>query len=127
MATVYSTTGCSISVGGTAIGGVIDGTATLTHEPIDATEITDGRRLFIGGVRSGTFQGTIYYNQGDTAQAAMETACANGTAVTILFTLHSGATYSSSAYLTSFAPSFTVNDVTRATFSAQLTGTLTIG
>lgn len=127
MATVYSCTGCAISVGGTAIGGVIDGTATLTHEPIDATEITDGRRLFIGGVRNGTFQGTIYYNQGDTAQAALETAVSAGTSATIQFTLHTGSYYSSSCFITSFAPSFTVNDVVRATFTAQLTGTLTIG
>ena len=123
---IYSCTGCSFTVGGTTVPGVVDGSVTLTHEAIDATEITDGRRVFIGGVRAGSFSGTIYYDQGNTAIAALETAAANGTTVAFVFTLHSGATYTTSAFITSFAPSFAVNDVMRASISAQFTGSLTI-
>lgn len=123
---IYSCTGCSFTVGGTTVPGVVDGSVTLTHEAIDATEITDGRRVFIGGVRAGSFSGTIYYDQGNTAIAALETAAANGTTVAFIFTLHSGATYTTSAFITSFAPSFAVNDVMRASISAQFTGAITI-
>ena len=123
---IYSCTGCSFTVGGTTVPGVVDGSVTLTHEAIDATEITDARRVIIGGDRAGSFSGTIYYDQGNTAIAALETAAANGTTVAFVFTLHSGATYTTSAFITSFAPSFAVNDVMRASISAQFTGSLTI-
>lgn len=124
---IYSCTGCSFTVGGTTVPGVVDGSVTLTHEAIDATEITDARRVFIGGVRSGSFSGTIYYDQGNTAIAALESAAANGTTVAFVFTLHTNATYTVSAFITSFAPSFAVNDVMRASISAQFTGALNIG
>lgn len=127
MATVYPCSAATITVGGTAIPGIIDASATLTHDPIDCTEVADAWKNFTGGQRGGTMQGTIYYNQGSTPIAALETAVAAGTSVAVIFTIHTAATYTANGYVTSFSPSIAVNDVVRASFSITFYGAVTVG
>ena len=126
MATVFATSGAAITVAGTNLPGIIDATVSINTETIDITEVSETTRSFIGGVRNGTLSGNIYYNQGDTAVAGLETAAKNGTTVAIVFTVHSAATYSATGFVTSFSPSIAVNDVVRASFSIQFTGAISI-
>lgn len=124
---VYNTNGCSITYGGTALPGIIDATVTLTMETVDVTEIGDLDRTHTAGIRSGSISGNIFYDQGNAVQAALEAAAKSGTPATFVFTLHTAASYSVSAIVTSFSPSIAVNDVVRASFSATFVGEVTIG
>jgi len=126
MATVYPASGVTITVAGNALAGIIDANVTINVETVDITEISQTTRSFVAGIRNGTMSGNVFYNQGDAAMAAMETACANGTTVAIVFTLASGMTYSATGFVTSFNPSATVADVVRAAFSIQFTGAITV-
>jgi hypothetical protein len=123
---VHNTSGCSLSVGGTNIINLIDATVELSIETIDTTEIGNLDRKFIAGIRTGTISGNIYYDQGNGQIAALETAVKDGDEVAFVFTLHTNATYSANAIITSFSPSIAVADVVRASFSAQITGEVTI-
>lgn len=122
-ATVYPCRGSTITVGSDALPGIVDATITLTHEPIESTEISDTARQYSTGVVSSTVSGTIYYNQNSAAVAALETKAANGSAVGLTILLHTGAQYAwTTTFLTSFAPGIAVNDVVRASFSFQCVG-----
>lgn len=123
---VYNTSGCTLSVGGTALANLIDATVELSIETIDVTEIGNLDRKYIAGIRTGTISGNIYYDQGNTEIAALEAAVKAGTEVAFVFTLHTNATYTANAIITSFAPSIAVADVVRAAFSAQITGEVSI-
>lgn len=123
---VYNTSGCTLSVGGTALANLIDATVELSIETIDVTEIGNLDRKYIAGIRTGTISGNIYYDQGNTEIAALEAAVKAGTEVAFVFTLHTNATYTANAIITSFSPSIAVADVVRAAFSAQITGEVTI-
>lgn len=123
---VYNTSGCSLAVGGTALANLIDATVELSIETIDTTEIGNLDRRFISGIRTGTISGNIYYDQTNTQIAALEAAVKSGSTVAFVFTLHASATYSASAIITSFSPSAAVADVVRVSFTAQITGEVTI-
>ena len=126
-ATVYPCRGATITVGTDALAGIVDATITLTHEPIESTEISDTGRQYATGIVSSTVSGTIYYNQGNAAISAMETKCANGSSTGLTIVLHTGAQYAwTTSFLTSFAPGLAVNDVVRASFSFQCVGAPTI-
>jgi hypothetical protein len=128
MATVYPCSAATITVGGSAIPGIIDASVTLNHEPIDCTEIADAWKNFTAGQRGGSMQGTIYYNQGATAVSSLEGAVAGGLSVAIVFTMHTGpASYTANGYVTSFTPSLAVNDVVRASFAITFYGAVTVG
>lgn len=124
---VYNTNGFTLSVGGTAIAGIIDATVTLTLETIEVTEVGALDRKHVNGIRSATASGNIFYDQGNAQIAALESALVNGTTVAVVFTLHSGAYYSGNAYVTSFNPTIAVNDVVKASFNLQFTGAVTVG
>jgi hypothetical protein len=123
---VYNTSGCSLSVGGTALANLIDATVELSIETIDTTEIGNVDRKFISGIRTGTISGNLYYDQTNTQIDALEKAAKSGAPVAFIFTLHSNATYTCNAIITSFSPSAAVADVVRVSFSAQITGEVSI-
>lgn len=107
----------------TAIGSVgISNTRNL----IESTEIGDSRTKFLAGNGGMTAQCEIYYDQGDAACAAMETAANGGTSATLLITLSTGMTYSGTAFVTEFSPTASINDIVRANVTFQYTGTVTI-
>ena len=97
---VYNTNGFTLSVGGTAVAGIIDATVTLTLETIEVTEVGAVDRKHVGGIRSASASGNIFYDQGNAQILALEAAVISGATVAVVFTLHSGATYTGTAYVT---------------------------
>lgn len=110
----------TLTIAGTALPGIIDASVTLTNEPIEVTEISATDRSYIGGMRTGTAQGTIFYDQADAQIAALEAGVQSGAAITFVWTWASSQVYTSTAIVTSFSPSLAVNDVVKASFSLQL-------
>lgn len=124
---VYNTNGFTLSVGNTALAGIIDATVTLTLETIEVTEVGALDRKHVNGLRSASASGNIFYDQGNAQILALEAAVISGQTVAVVFTLHSGATYTGTAYVTSFNPTIAVNDVVKASFNLQFTGAVTVG
>ena len=116
----------SITVGGTALAGIIDATVTLNMETIEVTELSGVDRKYIAGIKSGTVSATVFYDSADAVQAAIETAYGNGTEVVLVFTWHTSNSYTCNALITSVTPSVAVNDVIRCSFQMQITGPVTI-
>ena len=123
---VWNTSGFTLSVGGTALAGVIDATVTLTLETIEVTEVGAIDRKHVTGIKSATASGNIFYDQGNGQIAALESALMNGTTVAVIFTLHTGATYTGTAFVTSFNPTIAVNDVVKASFNLLFTGAVQV-
>ena len=68
-----------------------------------------------------------FYDQADTGMAAIETAINSGSgSATALITLSSGMTYSGAAFVQSFSATASTNEIIRANFTIQYTGTITI-
>lgn len=124
---VYNTSNFIITVAGVALPGIVTASVTLTLETVDVTEIGSLDRKFVSAIRTGTASGSIFYDQANAQVAALEAATQTGNAVAIVFTLHSGATYTASAYVTSFVVNAAVADVVKSDFTLQFTGTTTIG
>jgi len=105
------------------------GSVSITNQQdvIDATEIGNARRKYLPGIGSTTATCEIYYDQGDAACAAMETAAnTNAAAQSLVITLTTNMTYSGNAYVTEFTPTASINDIIRANVTFQFTGTVTI-
>lgn len=120
MPTARPCSNATITIGGTALPGIIDASVTLTNEPIEVTEISATDRSYIGGMRTGTAQGNIFYDQADAQIAALEAGVQSGAAISFIWTWASSQTYTATAIVTSFSPSLAVNDVVKASFSLQL-------
>ena len=116
----------SIAINGSALTGIVDGAVTLTNELIETSELTSDTRSYVSGIRSGTASCTVFYDQADAVYAALETAYNGGNSVTLLFTFHSGASYSASAFITSLSPSIAMMDIVKCSVQFQLTGVVTI-
>lgn len=117
----------SFSWGGTAVNGL--GTVSLQYDQtmIDTTDIATGPRTYIVGNRGCTATIDMFYDQGSTAMAAIETAINSGSgSATALITLSTGMTYSGQAFVQSFSATASTNEVIRANFTIQYTGTITI-
>ena len=124
---VYNTNTVTITAGGNSLAGFIaDFTVTLNMSTVEVTSVGDSDQFHVPGIRSGTAQGTLFYDQGNTTVAALETARRNGIEVTFVFTWHSGATYTCQALVTSFAPTVVPGDVVKASITLQITGAVTI-
>lgn len=124
---VYNTSNVVITAGGASLAGfVADFTVTLNMSTVEVTSVGDADQFHVPGIRSGTAQGNLYYDQNNATIAALELARRNGTEVTFVFTWHTGATYTCQALVTSFAPSVTFNEVVKASISLQITGAVTI-
>lgn len=116
--------------------GLIDASVTWTVETIETTELSSTDKTFIPGMRSATMQGNCYYDQNDTAFAALEAAVkagaqAGGTPFTLTVewqyassTLVSS--YSANCIFTSWTVSAAPMDTVKASFTAQLSGAVTI-
>jgi len=113
---------CTLTADAQAIIGIVEASITLTGDTIEVTEIATVDRVHIAGMRSGTVSGTVFYDQGDNGVIKLEALIKSGNAVSFVFTLHSGATYTVPIIMTSWSPSIAVNDVVRASFSGQFAG-----
>ena len=123
---VYNTSNASISVGGTTLTGLVDANITLTMETVDVSEIGAQDRTFIGGIRSGSASLNLFYDQNNVQIGALEAAVKSGATVALVFTLHSGATYTVNCMVESFNPSIAVSDVVKAAVNLKFIGAVTI-
>ena len=94
---------------------------------IDTTDIATGPRTYIVGNRGCTATIDMFYDQNDAGMAAVEAAINAGSGSQVaLITLSTGMTYSGQAFVQSFTPTASTNEVVRANFTIQYTGTITI-
>jgi hypothetical protein len=118
----------SFSWAGTAVNGL--GTVSIQYDQtmIDTTDIATGPRTYIVGNRGCTATIDMFYDQGSTAMAAIETAINSGSgSAAVIVTLTSGMTYTGNAFVQSFSATASTNEVIRANFTIQFTGTITVG
>jgi hypothetical protein len=106
--------------------GLLSVTVNSTGDMLEATDINDQRKSFIAGQASSTASGEIFYDQGDPCMAVMETDSLNPTSRTVTITMDTGMTISGSAFITSFSSTAGTNDLVRASFELQFTGTVTV-
>ena len=124
---VWNTSNVTITAGGGSLAGyVADMTVTLNMSTVEVTSVGDSDQYHVPGIRSGSAQGNLFYNQDNATVKALETARTNGTEVTFVFTWHTGASYTVQALVTSFAPTVGPNEVVRAGITLQFTGPVTI-
>jgi hypothetical protein len=93
---------------------------------LEATDINDQRKSFIAGQASSTASGEIFYDQGDPCMAVMETDALNPVSRSVTITMDTGMTIAGSAFITSFSSTAGTNDLVRASFELQFTGTVTV-
>jgi hypothetical protein len=118
----------SFSWAGTPVNGL--GTVSIQYDQtmIDTTDIATGPRTYIVGNRGCTATIDMFYDQGSTAMAAIETAINSGSgSAAAIVTLASGMTYTGQAFVQSFSATASTNEVVRANFTIQFTGTITVG
>lgn len=116
----------SFSWAGIAVNGL--GTVSIQYDQnlIDSTDIATGPRTYIVGNRGCTATIDMFYDQA-TQMAAIETAINSGSgSVAVVITLTTGMTYSGQAFLQSFSATAATNEVIRANFTIQFTGTITV-
>jgi hypothetical protein len=106
--------------------GIVDASVSLSMDAIETTEMASSWKTFTDGVKSGTATGNIFYDQDDATVAQLETAFKNGTEVTFTWTWHSSATWSAKARFTALSVSLAMNDIAKASFTAQLSEAVTI-
>lgn len=101
---------------------------TVNHQTdmLEATDINDQRKSFIAGQAMTTASGEIFYDQGDACMAVMETDSVNPVSRAVVITLATGMTVTGNAFITSFSAVTNTNDVVKANFELQFTGTVTI-
>jgi hypothetical protein len=116
----------SFSWAGTAVNGL--GTVSIQYDQnlIDSTDIATGPRTYIVGNRGCTATIDMFYDQA-TQMAAIETAINSGSgSAAAVITLTTGMTYSGQAFVQSFSATASTNEVIRANFTIQFTGTITV-
>lgn len=122
-----SSANCTFSYGGSSVSGLVSASISLDQSTIDITNIATGPRVFILGQRGGTISLDVFYDQGDTGVAAMETACNSGSAAgAFVLLLSTGMQYAGSAYVTAFTPTAATNEAMRCSITLQITGAVTI-
>jgi hypothetical protein len=122
-----STAGMTISYGGNAITGVGSISVSSSRSLIEITEFADSRQKFISGNATATASIEIFYDQSITGVTNFENAVNAATAaVSVVVTLHSGATYTGDGFATSISITGSPNEIVRATLEIQFTGTVTI-
>lgn len=94
---------------------------------IDTTDINTGPRTYIVGNRGVTATIDMFYDQLDAGMTKVETAIATGLgSKAVVLTLASGMTYTGNAFVQSFSATASTNEVVRANFTLQFTGTVTV-
>ena len=117
----------SFSWAGNAVDGL--GTVSIQYDQtmIDTTDIATGPRTYIVGNRGCTATIDMFYDQGNTAMAAIENAINSGSgSAAAVITLSTAMTYSGQAFVQSFSVTAATNEVVRANFTIQFTGTITV-
>jgi TP901-1 family phage major tail protein len=110
-----------VSIGGNVIGSQRDCSLSISGKEIDVSDkTTGGWDTFLVGNRSWEISCDAIALDSDAAKAAIETAVANGTQVTVEFDHSTGSVYSGSAVVTSFQLTGPKDDV--STMSCTLKG-----
>jgi hypothetical protein len=121
-----SSTNAAISYNGQVSTGLLTVTVNHTGDMIETADISDQRKSYIAGQATSTASGEIFYDQGDPCMADMEDDSVNPVSRSVVITLSTGMTVSGNAFVTSFSATAGTNDVVRASFELQFTGTVTI-
>lgn len=121
-----SSTNARLSYNSQVSTGLLTVTVNHTGDMIETADIEDQRKTYIAGQATSTASGEIYYDQGDPCMAVLETDSVNPVSRAVVITLSTGMTVSGNAFVTSFSSTAGTNDVVRASFELQFTGTVTI-
>ena len=117
----------ALTFGGQACAGLGTVTVNVDQTMIDTTDITTGERTYIVGNRGFTATVDMFYDQADVGMAAVETAIDTGAGSSaVVLTLSTGMTYSGQAFVQSFSATASTNEVIRANFTLQFTGSVTV-
>lgn len=117
----------ALTFAGSACAGLGTVTVNVDQTMIDTTDIATGERTYIVGNRGFTATVDMFYDQADAGMAAVESAIDNGSAAqAVVLTLSTGMTYSGNAFVQSFSATASTNEVIRANFTLQFTGSVTI-
>jgi hypothetical protein len=106
--------------------GLVSVSTSSSTDTIESTRIGDARRTYLVGQGTTTISGEIYYDQGDTCSAGMETDSQSPTSRAFVLTYSTGMTMSGNCIITSWQVTASSNDTIRASFELQTTGTVTI-
>ncbi len=116
----------TISWGGTAIAGLYNITFNFNRSTIDVTELASDFKSYIQGQADSSATVEVVFDQG-TNHATLETSLNTaGGNISVVFTAHTGATYTFNAIVTSINYSAPVNDVVKATIELKVNGAVTI-
>jgi predicted secreted protein len=121
-----ATTGSTVSFGGTPIEGLASMTMSMNRSPIDITELGNTFKKYIAGQSDATCTIEVFYDGAAAGHVAIESSIVAATTVAVIFTAHSGATYSFTAMVQDISISTPVNDVVKATFTLQCVSAVTI-
>lgn len=117
----------AISWGGTAIAGVYNITFNFNRSTIDVTELASDFKSYLQGQADSSATVEVFFDESagnhNNIATSLNTAAGN---VAVVFTAHSGHTYSFNAIVTSINYSAPVNDVLRATIELKINGAVTI-
>lgn len=117
----------ALTFGGQTCAGLGTVTVNVDQTMIDTTDIATGERTYIVGNRGFTATIDMFYDQGDAGMAAVETAIDTGAGSSaVVLTLSTGMTYSGQAFVQSFSATASTNEVIRANFTLQFTGSVTV-
>lgn len=114
---------------GTAVAGLVDGSANLERPPLDSsTHDTGDAREFLQGRLTGTIDLSMKWDEADSIQSAMAVDFFAGTSRTCKFRMQTAGgahSYDATGLITGWAPSGPNDDVGEVTASVQLSGTIT--
>lgn len=121
-----ATSTSSISWAGTAIAGLYNVTFNLNRTTIDITELGSDFKAYLQGQADSTCSVEAFFD--DTTNHAsllsnLNTAAGN---IAVVFTAHTGSTFSFSGFITAVNFSTPVNDVVRATIEIKVNSAVTI-
>ncbi len=117
----------SISWGGTAIAGLYSITFNFNRSTIDVTELASDFKSYIQGQADSSVTVEVFFDQGVAVHGTLETSLNTaGGNISVVFTAHTGATYTFNAIVTSINYSAPVNDVVKATIELKVNGTVAI-
>jgi predicted secreted protein len=122
---VNPTSTSTVSFGGTPIGGLANITFALNRTPIDITELGNTFKKYLPGQSDGTATVEVFYDQA--VHTLIEGALNAATASTaVVYTAHTGATFTFNAIVNDMSFSSPVNDVVKATITLQVISAVTI-
>lgn len=123
-----NSTNASLTYNANATTGLVRISYVNTVDVIESQAISATNKAFLTGQAQTVVSGEVFYDQGDLCVSAMETDSvvppASARAVAIL--MNTGMGISGNAWVTSFEPQASNNDVLRATFELTFTGARTI-